>query len=54
MFHELQNVFGVLKLANLNDGIINQNDDWYKLAIGIKYPCLSSWFKNLEASPVMK
>jgi len=23
MFHEMQNVFGVLKLANLNDGIIN-------------------------------
>jgi hypothetical protein len=54
MFHELQNVFGVLHLANLNDGIINQKEDWYKLAIGIKYPFLSSWYKNLEASPVMK
>jgi len=54
MFHELQNVFGVLHLANLNDGILNQKEDWYKLAIGIKYPFLSSWYKNLEASPVMK
>ena len=54
MFNEIQNVFGVLHLANVNDGIINQKEDWYKLAIGIKYPCLSSWYKNLEASPVMK